>query len=167
MAVIMIDDDGYRLNVGIVICNQDNMLFWGRRIGQNSWQFPQGGMTRYETIEQTLLRELREETGLEEDDIEIITQLSDWISYDLPENLIRRYKRPVCVGQRQKWFLLRLKSKDQSISLDAAERPEFDSWKWVDYWHPLDEVIYFKREVYKKALTEFAPFLGFSLDKVS
>ncbi|MFK5984736.1 MAG: RNA pyrophosphohydrolase [Pseudomonadota bacterium] len=162
----MIDDDGYRLNVGIVICNQDNRLFWGRRIGQSSWQFPQGGMSRYETIEQTLLRELREETGLEKGDIEVIAQLSEWISYDLPETLIRRYKRPVCVGQKQKWFLLRLKSRDQKIALDLSERPEFDSWKWVDYWLPLNEVIYFKREVYKKALVEFAPFLGYSADKV-
>jgi len=161
----MIDEEGYRLNVGIVICNQDNMLFWGRRIGQNSWQFPQGGMTNYETKEQTLLRELREETGLEKDDIEIITELSEWVSYDLPENLIRRYKRPVCVGQKQKWFLLRLKSQDHKISLNISERPEFDSWKWVNYWHPLDDVIYFKRDVYKKALMEFAPYLGLSQDE--
>jgi putative (di)nucleoside polyphosphate hydrolase len=165
MVLIMIDDEGYRLNVGIVICNQDNMLFWGRRIGQNSWQFPQGGMTSYETIEQTLLRELREETGLEKDDIEVITELSEWVSYDLPDNLIRRYKRPVCIGQKQKWFLLRLKSKDQKIALNISERPEFDSWKWVDYWHPLDDVIYFKRDVYKKALIEFAPFLGYSREE--
>jgi len=162
MVLIMIDEAGYRLNVGIVICNQDNMLFWGRRIGQNSWQFPQGGMISYETKEQSLLRELREETGLEKDDIEIITELSEWVSYDLPENLIRRYKRPVCIGQKQKWFLLRLKTNEQKISLDISERPEFDSWKWVDYWHPLDDVIYFKREVYKKALIEFAPYLGYS-----
>jgi putative (di)nucleoside polyphosphate hydrolase len=86
--------------------------------------------------------------------------LSEWITYDLPENLIRRYKRPVCIGQKQKWFLLRLTSHDKSVLLDAVERPEFDSWKWVDYWHPLDEVIYFKQDVYKQALTAFAPFLG-------
>jgi len=158
----VIDDDGYRLNVGIVLCNDDNQLFWGRRVGQNSWQFPQGGMSEYESPEQTLVRELYEETGLSVEDVEIVSRIDDWIKYDLPENLIRRYKRPVCVGQKQKWFLLRLKGTEKKIALDKCERPEFDSWKWVDYWKPLDEVIFFKRNVYKKALTEFAPLLGFS-----
>jgi len=163
----VIDDDGYRLNVGIVLCNDENRLFWGRRVGQNSWQFPQGGMSEYESPEQTLIRELYEETGLSINDVEIIYQIDDWIKYDLPENLIRRYKRPVCVGQKQKWFLLRLTGGDRKISLNKCERPEFDSWKWVEYWKPLDEVIFFKREVYKKALTEFAPLLGFAQDKIS
>jgi len=160
----VIDDDGYRLNVGIVLCNDDNQLFWGRRVGQNSWQFPQGGMSEYELPEQTLIRELYEETGLSFDDVDIIGRIDEWIKYDLPENLIRRYKRPVCVGQKQKWFLLRLKSTDKQIALDKCERPEFDSWKWVEYWKPLEEVIFFKREVYKKALTEFAPLLGYIED---
>lgn len=156
----MIDENGYRLNVGIIICNQDNRLFWGRRIGQNSWQFPQGGISEYENTRQTLLRELKEETGLGSNDVEIIAELSRWISYDLPENLVRRYKKPLCIGQKQKWYLLRLIGSEEHICLNRCERPEFDSWKWVDYWHPLKEVIYFKHEVYRQALTEFAPYLG-------
>jgi len=156
----VIDENGYRLNVGIIICNSDNMLFWGRRIGQNSWQFPQGGMSAYESCEQTLIRELHEETGLEKDDVEILSQLTDWVSYDLPDNLIRRYKRPVCIGQKQKWFLVRLTSEESRICLNRTGYPEFDDWKWIDYWKPLDEVIFFKREVYQKALEEFSPIIG-------
>ncbi|MBF0265957.1 MAG: RNA pyrophosphohydrolase [Gammaproteobacteria bacterium] len=155
----MIDNDGYRLNVGIIICNDENQLFWGKRVGQESWQFPQGGIADYESSQQTLIRELYEETGLAEDDIEILAEMPEWIHYDLPENLIRRYKKPVCIGQKQKWYLVRLINSEDHISLKSCERPEFDSWKWVDYWKPLDDVIFFKREVYKKALTEFAPLL--------
>ncbi len=119
-------------------------------------------MSQYENTRQTLFRELREETGLREQDIEIVAEMSRWLTYDLPENLIRHYKRPVCIGQKQKWFLLRLKTTDNHISLNSCERPEFDSWKWVDFWQPLREVIYFKQNVYRQALTEFAPYLGYT-----
>ncbi len=155
----MIDANGYRANVGIIIFNNDNELFWARRIGQDAWQFPQGGIAYAESPEQAVYRELREETGLTARDVEIIAQTEGWLHYDLPEHMVRRYKRPVCIGQKQKWFMLRLLSDEKAISLDQTQRPEFDLWKWVDYWRPVNEVISFKREVYREALEFFAPVL--------
>lgn len=155
----MIDSNGYRANVGIIISNKDNELFWARRIGQDAWQFPQGGIAYAESPKQAVYRELREETGLTAKDVEIIAQTEGWLHYDLPEHMVRRYKRPVCIGQKQKWFMLRLLADENAISLDQNQRPEFDLWKWVDYWRPVNEVISFKREVYREALEFFAPVL--------
>ena len=156
----MIDSDGYRPNVGIIIANDEGKLFWARRIGQDAWQFPQGGIAYAESPEQAVFRELNEETGLQPEDVKIIAQTEGWLRYDLPEHLIRRYKRPVCVGQKQKWFMLKLLADEASISLkNENQRPEFDLWKWVDYWEPLSEVIAFKRDVYREALEYFAPVL--------
>ena len=155
--MILIDSDGYRANVGIIIFNDDGKLFWARRIGQDAWQFPQGGIAYAESSEQAVYRELHEETGLTKKDVQIVAQTEGWLRYNLPEHLVRRYKRPVCIGQKQKWFMLRLVTNDESISLDHNNRPEFDIWKWTDYWTPLNEVIPFKREVYKQALEFFEP----------
>jgi len=157
----VIDSDGYRPNVGIIIANDEGKLFWARRIGQDAWQFPQGGIAYAESPEQAVFRELNEETGLQPEDVKIIAQTEGWLRYDLPEHLIRRYKRPVCVGQKQKWFMLKLLADEASISLkNENQRPEFDLWKWVDYWEPLSEVIAFKRDVYREALEYFAPVLN-------
>ena len=106
-----------------------------------------------------MFRELEEETGLVADDVEIVAKSQDWLKYRLPPHLIRRHSFPKCIGQKQRWFLLRMKSDESSIKLDQSEHPEFESWTWVDYWLPMDEVVFFKRAVYKRALNEFAPIL--------
>ena len=155
----MIDKEGFRANVGIILCNQDNRLLWARRIGQNAWQFPQGGIRENETAEQALYRELEEEVGLQPEHVELLSSSSDWLRYHLPERLIRHDCKPVCIGQKQRWFLLRLVGADGDVRLDTDDRPEFDHWRWVDYWHPLEEVIYFKRDVYEMAMKEFEPIL--------
>ncbi len=153
----MIDSDGYRANVGIIIFNDEGKLFWARRIGQDAWQFPQGGIAFSESPEQAVYRELGEETGLAEKDVQLVAQTEGWLRYNLPDHLVRRYKHPVCIGQKQKWFMLRLLSDDNLISFAHNHRPEFDIWKWTDYWTPLSEVIAFKRDVYKQALEFFEP----------
>ncbi len=150
----MIDSDGFRANVGIVICNLEGELLWAKRVRQSAWQFPQGGIREHETLEQALYRELDEEVGLHQDDVKILHQTSDWLHYRLPENFIRRNSEPRCIGQKQKWFLLSLECDDSRVELAKSETPEFDDWRWVHYWYPVDQVIAFKREVYKKALTE-------------
>lgn len=155
----MIDSDGYRPNVGIILSNQNGELLWARRIGQNAWQFPQGGIHSDETPEEALFRELGEEIGLAQGDVEILAHTRGWLRYRLPDRYIRRNTRPVCIGQKQVWFLLRLVGDERAVCLNKCDQPEFDCWRWVNYWHPLGEVVAFKRKVYQRALDEFAPLV--------
>ena len=155
----MIDEQGFRANVGIILCNHENQLLWARRVGQNAWQFPPGGIRENETPEEALYRELDEEVGLQPEHVEILSSSRDWLRYRLPRQLIRHDRKPLCIGQKQRWYLLRLTGSDEDVRLDACQRPEFDHWRWVDYWHPLEEVIYFKRDVYEMAMKEFEHIL--------
>ncbi len=107
-----------------------------------------------------MYRELHEEVGLYPEDVRILAQTRGWLRYRLPPHMIRRHRRPVCIGQKQRWFLLRLTAPDSRIRLDAMPRPEFDHWEWVDFWLPVAQVVSFKREVYRRAMTEFAHHLG-------
>ncbi len=154
----MIDEDGFRLNVGIILVNQENQLFWGRRVGQDAWQFPQGGVNEDESAEKAMFRELYEEVGLDPEHVQVLAQTDDWLKYLLPQRLIR-HDRPYCIGQKQKWFLVRLLGQDADIQLDRTDKPEFDDWLWVSYWYPLQQVVSFKREVYRKALHELSDSL--------
>ncbi|HEY9544583.1 MAG TPA: RNA pyrophosphohydrolase [Solimonas sp.] len=156
----MIDVDGFRPNVGIVLSNAEGQLLWAKRIGQQAWQFPQGGIQRGERPEQALFRELNEELGLNSGDVQILGVTSGWLRYRLPQRYLRRSRGRICIGQKQKWFALRLTSSEAAIRFDACDKPEFDGWRWVDYWLPLDEVVDFKRDVYHAALRELAPLLS-------
>ena len=152
-----IDDNGYRYNVGIMLTNNSGQLLWARRIQtDNSWQFPQGGMKIGETPKDTLYRELYEEIGLSPSDVEVISSSRGWLSYRLPHYLVRAHQLPLCIGQKQKWYLLRLLCEDGNIQLDASVESEFDRWRWVSYWYPLAKIVAFKREVYRCALREFS-----------
>ncbi len=153
----VIDDEGFRLNVGIILCNEDGRLFWARRVGRNVWQFPQGGINPNETPEEALIRELREEVGLKEEHVEIVGCMRQWLRYRLPKRLVRQDVAPLCIGQKQRWFALRLIGGEHNVCLNTTETPEFDHWKWVTYWHPLREVAAFKRKVYERALRELRP----------
>lgn len=155
----MIDSEGFRPNVGIILCNADGRLFWAKRIGQHSWQFPQGGIRRDESPEQAMFRELAEEVGLRPEHVQVIGCTKGWLRYRLPKRLIRRGNKPTCIGQKQVWFLLRILSGEDAVCLDSSEHPEFDHWQWVDYWYPLRAVVPFKRHVYWCALRELAPLL--------
>ena len=153
--------------MGIIIFNDDGQLLWTKRLGQDAWQFPQGGVQRHESPEEALLRELNEEVGLDPEDVEIIACTDRWLRYRLPRHLIRQNSHPVCIGQKQKWFLLRLLSDTEKIRFDMSDKPEFDHWRWVSYWYPVNQVVSFKRKVYRKALEELkAPFRN-ALDNTS
>jgi putative (di)nucleoside polyphosphate hydrolase len=161
----MLDREGYRPNVGIVLLNSRNEVFWGKRVGQHSWQFPQGGIQHGESPEQAMYRELQEEVGLLPEHVQIIGRTRDWLRYDVPEEYLRRQNstrvhRAAYRGQKQIWFLLRLVGLDSDIQLRASEHPEFDAWRWVPFWIQLDAVIGFKREVYQLALSELARYLS-------
>lgn len=157
----MIDAQGFRSNVGIVIANDSGQLLWARRIGgRDAWQFPQGGINPGEKPEHALYRELEEEVGLTPSAVELVASTRGWLRYRLPKRYIRKGREPLCIGQKQKWYLLRLLADESAISLAANVKPEFDHWQWVSYWYPLNQVVYFKREVYRRALRELAPPLG-------
>lgn len=156
----MIDSEGFRPNVGIVLTSAAGQVLWAKRIGQQAWQFPQGGIKRGESPEAALFRELHEELGLLPEHVEVIGVTSGWLRYRLPQRYLRRPRGRLCIGQKQKWFALRMLGEDQLVRFDASDKPEFDGWRWVDYWLPMDEVVEFKREVYRRALTELAPLLG-------
>ncbi|MCW9004069.1 MAG: RNA pyrophosphohydrolase [Gammaproteobacteria bacterium] len=155
----MIDSDGFRPNVGIILSNPDGKVFWARRYGQNAWQFPQGGIQNEESPADAMYRELYEETGLLPEHVELMGKTSDWLRYRLPKRMVRKNTSPVCIGQKQIWFMLRMLGSDADFNLSTMDKPEFDHWCWVDYWHPMDEVVFFKRKVYQKALSELEYFV--------
>ena len=154
---IVIDPDGYRPNVGIVLMHPDGRLFWARRVHRDGWQFPQGGMNSDETPLEAMYRELREETGLLPEHVEVLGATPGWLRYRLPQRAIRRNDRLVCIGQKQVWFLLRLMGEESDLRLDLTDKPEFDHWRWVDFWYPVEHVVIFKRGVYARALRHLAP----------
>jgi putative (di)nucleoside polyphosphate hydrolase len=156
----MIDKDGYRKNIGIILCNSKNELLICKRIKENSWQFPQGGFEKNESSEDAMFRELFEEIGLQKNNIAILGKTKKWLKYDLPKKYQRKTNNQLCVGQKQIWFLLRLISNDQSINLCTSKNPEFDAWEWVSQKKPLEIVISFKKNVYIKALNELLPIIN-------
>ena len=155
----MIDRDGYRPNVAIVLCNAKNEVFWGKRIKEHAWQFPQGGIKLNESPEDAMFRELEEETGLLREHVRILGRTKGWLHYNVPTHWVKREWRGTYKGQKQIWYLLRLVGRDNDIRLRASTHPEFDAWRWHDYWVPLDTVIEFKRDSYKHALNQLVRFL--------
>lgn len=152
-----IDEDGFRANVGIILTDGRGRVLIGGRVGRSGWQFPQGGVRPRESMEAAMYRELREEVGLEPEHVQMKGATRGWLRYRLPERYIRRESTPVCVGQKQRWFLLELLTDADKVRFDATNEPEFDRCRWVDYWRPVKEVIYFKRQVYVSALRELGP----------
>ena len=162
----MLDREGYRPNVGIILTNQRNEVFWGKRIREHSWQFPQGGIKKGESPEDAMFRELYEEVGLKPEHVRVLGRTRDWLRYDVPKQWVRREWRGTYKGQKQIWFLLRLTGRDSDVCLRATEKPEFDAWRWSSYWVPLDAVIEFKRDVYERALSELARLIFHAHERV-
>ena len=156
----MLDSKGFRPNVGIVLLNDQDKVWWGKRACSNLWQFPQGGIKHGETPRQAMFRELEEETGLSSEHVKTIGRTRDWLRYEVPNKFIGRGARGHYRGQKQIWFLLRMLGEDRHINLRLTKYPEFDAWCWHSYWVPLDSVVEFKRDVYQKALYELSQFLS-------
>lgn len=151
-----IDSHGFRANVGIILIRDDRQVFVGGRQGGRGWQFPQGGIGPDEAPEEALFRELKEEVGLEERDVEVLASTRGWLRYRLPKQYQRHDSKTKmhCIGQKQRWFMLRFTGSDERFRFDTTNQPEFDRWRWVDYWSPVRDVIFFKRAVYVRALEE-------------
>ncbi len=158
----MVDADGFRPNVGIILSNSRGQVLWARRVGgQDAWQFPQGGIQENETAEEAMFRELNEEVGLKAESVEVLARTRGWLHYRLPKRLRRYNSTPGFKGQKQKWFLLRMIASDEDVQMDASAKPEFDYWRWVSYWYPVHQVVDFKRDVYRRALHELALHLPY------
>lgn len=155
----MIDNNSYRLNVGIIICNSNCQILLAKRYNQHSWQFPQGGINPKESPKEAMYRELFEEVGLNYTDVKILAYRKKWTYYKLPKYLVRWNLKPICIGQKQRWFLLKLTANENNINVKKNKTPEFDSWKWVNYKYPIKQVVFFKRKVYKKIIKEFLPII--------
>jgi putative (di)nucleoside polyphosphate hydrolase len=147
-------NEGYRPNVAMVVLNSKNKVLICRRTNTKTWQFPQGGVDNNENLEKAMYRELLEEVGLRKDDVQYIGESDDTIIYDIPKTIRSKVLGGKFKGQEQKWFLLRIKNDDHEIRLDYEAFPEFDTFEWVSFWQPIDRIVDFKKEAYRKALSE-------------
>lgn len=153
--ILVIDERGLRPNVGIILHNSQGQVLWARRAGMpDAWQFPQGGIKANEALEEAMYRELHEELGLKPEHVDVLAHTEKWLTYYLPKGLRRVDSQPLCVGQKQKWFLLQFIGQEPDIQLHHGDSPEFDRWQWVDWSLPVKEVVLFKREVYRQAMRE-------------
>lgn len=151
----------YRPCAGVVLVNADGLIFAGRRIDNNgqAWQMPQGGIDKGETPQDAALRELVEETGVSPDMVTVEGETTDWVTYDLPPELLGKVWKGKYGGQKQKWFLLRFHGVDADVRIDT-DHPEFSEWCWLDGQGLIDSIVPFKREVYRQVLGEFADRLA-------
>ena len=146
-------EPGYRLNVGLIIANENGELLLCKRKKMNSWQFPQGGIDFGESPIKAAKRELFEEVGISSKSVTLIESLDDWLKYEIPKKSRRRnFLDRKFKGQKQKWFLFKLK-KNVEVTFVNDPDNEFDDFKWVSYWYPLNVIISFKEKVYREAVS--------------
>lgn len=146
----------YRACVGVMLTNQNGDVFVGQRLDNDTaaWQMPQGGIDEGESPRDAALRELCEETGVQADLVTIEAETQNWISYNLPHDIVPRIWKGRYQGQEQKWFLLRFHGNDDQISI-ATEHPEFSEWRWLSPDDLVANIVPFKREVYAAVLSQF------------
>ena len=150
----------YRLNVGIMLINHDGLVLVGQRRDNHSdaWQMPQGGIDDGENPKEAALRELHEETGIPANSVQVLEASENWISYDLPKDLISQLWGGRFRGQKQKWYLMRFLGSDTEVNIQT-ETPEFSAWKWIPPDALVENIVPFKKSVYQKVLSEFSKTL--------
>ena len=150
----------YRKNVGIMVINREGRVFAGQRVDnpEPAWQMPQGGIDEGETPREAALRELVEETGIPASAVEIVAEAPEWITYDLPAELVPRIWGGRYRGQKQRWFLMRFLGEDELIGI-ATDDPEFREWAWLDPDELVESIVPFKRAAYRAVLEAFASYL--------
>ena len=144
-----------RIGVGIALLNRENKIFVGKRVDNptNSWQMPQGGVDKNEDFLQAAKRELEEETGIRT--VEVIKELNEWMTYDLPKNLLGKLWKGKYRGQKQKWFIMKFLGKNDEINI-RTKKPEFLDWKWINSSDLPEVAVDFKVNIYKKMAKELA-----------
>lgn len=144
----------YRRCAGVVLLNPEGLVFAGRRADTaDAWQMPQGGIDEAETPFEAARRELVEETGIAE--TEPIAETEDWLTYDLPPELIGMALKGRYRGQQQKWFAMRFTGRDEAIDVRAVAHPEFDAWRWMTAADLVEAIVPFKRDIYRRIFAEF------------
>ena len=137
-------------------------LLWCRCAKKHHWQFPQGGVDQGESPDRAAWRELYEETGLTPDNTRLVEKTQQWLRYQLPAALVksraRNNEERQFVGQMQRWYLFQLTGSEDTIDLAATDQPEFDRWRWIEYWNPLETIVDFKKDVYREVLSHFHPY---------
>ena len=150
----------YRPCVGLMIINDQRLIFTGQRLGYSStaWQMPQGGIEKDEDPLVAAYRELQEETSILKEKVELLAVSKDWLTYDLPSDLIPKLWNGAYRGQTQKWFLMRFIGEDSDIDLQT-KMPEFSSWRWSTKQQLTANIVNFKKELYELLVKEFNTFL--------
>lgn len=151
----------YRPCVGVVLINADGLIFAGQRLDNPvpAWQMPQGGIDDGEKPRVAALRELWEETGVTADLVEFVAKTDDWVTYDLPPELLGKAWGGKYRGQRQKWFLFRFLGTDAQVNI-ASDHPEFSKWRWIGADEMVAAIVPFKRQVYEEVVAAFRPHLA-------
>ena len=153
----MNEESNYRLNVGLIIVNTYGKVLICKRKNSNQWQFPQGGIDEGESPIEAAKREIFEEVGIKPSKIKVLGKIKDWVKYEIPKELSKKsFKKKGIVGQKQKWFIFKIKS-EACITFVNDPDNEFDDFAWVSYWRPIALIISFKKEVYRNVLAELLP----------
>ncbi len=151
----------YRPCAGVMLINRDGLIFAGRRIDSDApaWQMPQGGIDPGEAPADAGIRELWEETGVTAALVQPLAETPDWITYDLPPELLGKVWKGRYRGQQQRWFLYRFLGEDAQIDI-ATDHPEFSEWRWISADEMLAAIVPFKRDVYARVIAAFRPWLA-------
>ena len=142
-----------RTGVGIILLNDENNIFVGKRIDnpKDFWQMPQGGVDKNENFLEAAKRELEEETSVKS--VKLIKELEGWVEYILPKNLLGKIWNGKYKGQKQKWFIMKFTGKNNEINV-KTKNPEFLEWKWVKSSKLPDVAVNFKVDLYKRLKKE-------------
>lgn len=151
----------YRPCAGVMLMNRDGQVFVGQRIDSTleAWQMPQGGIDPGEDARTAAIRELGEEAGVTPDQVTLVAEAPEDLTYDLPPELIGKVWKGRYRGQRQRWFLFRFEGEDGDIRIET-EHPEFRAWRWADPADLPTIIVPFKRKLYEDVLAAFADHLG-------